>query len=252
MVLSPVSEVTAPQLKSVAAEDTIRDVVEEMLSEGYSQMGVKRDEELIGTISYRSIARTVLITEALYDSPRDLGDRAVETAVETPPVIESGANLSELLSILGERSYVLVEEDEKPTKIITDYNLREYWRRSTEPFLLIEETELALRDIINSEFEEDLEEALYDLSTNAENLREVDTLEDCSFSHYKQFISERWDDGFDAYFNQRQDFIRNLINTLSENRNQLFHFRIEDREELDLDIIEFGHGYFTALQPDTN
>jgi hypothetical protein len=61
-------------------------------------------------------------------------------------------------------------------------------------------------------------------------------------------VSHFWSDGFDEYFDQQPDFIRELINRIGENRNRLFHFRIEDRQELDLDIIRFAHGYFTSLE----
>jgi hypothetical protein len=247
MVLVPVSEIDAPEFKTVPADTTIREAVEEMLSKNYSQLGLTKEDELIGAVSFKSIARTVLVTEELYDDPRKLGDRAVETAVERPRTVHEDDSLGDLFNILGERSYVLVKEQKGPTRIITDYDLREFWRQATEPFLLIEETELAIREIIHSEFTGDLAEALREMTEESEHLETVDTITDCSFGHYVQFISKHWSEGFESYFDQRPDFIRNLIKRLGENRNQLFHFRIEDRDELDLDIIQFAHGYFTSL-----
>lgn len=248
MVLVPVEEIDAPEFKSVSADTTIAEVVEEMLANNFSQMGLTRNGELIGAISYRSIARTVLVTEALYDDPKTLGDRAAETAVERPKVVHGEDSLEDLFSLLGQRSYVLVRNNDGPERIITDYDLREFWRQSTEPFLLIEETELAIREIIASEFGGDLGAALRSMTESADRLETVDSIENCSFGHYGRFISEHWGDGFDDYFEQRCDFVRELIRRLGENRNRLFHFRIDDRADLDLDIIRFGHGYFTSLR----
>ncbi|WP_323677688.1 CBS domain-containing protein [Halorubellus sp. PRR65] len=247
MVLIPVREIDAPAFKTVPADTTIRDAVDEMLSKNFSQLGLTKDGELIGAVSYRSICRTVLVAEELYDDPRKLSDRAVETAVERPRTVHEDDSLTDLFSILGERSYVLVEEQEGSTRIITDYDLREFWRQATEPFLLIEETELAIRGIIRSEFDGELSKALRTMTEGAEHLETVDAIEDCSFGHYVQFTSEHWEDGFEDFFDQRPDFVRNLINRLGENRNRLFHFRIDNREELDLDVIHFAHGYFTSL-----
>jgi hypothetical protein len=51
---------------------------------------------------------------------------------------------------------------------------------------------------------------------------------------------------FNDYFHEKPDFVRELIKKVGESRNRLFHFRVEERGELDLDLIEFAHGYFTA------
>lgn len=249
MVLIPVSELNAPEFQTVSAGRSIDAAVTEMLASNFSQLGLTKDGELIGAISYRSIARAMLVTEAIYDDPRTLGDRAAETAVERPRFVHHDDSLEDLFSILGERSYVLVRDDEGPVRIITDYDLREFWREATGPFLLIEETELAIRAIIENEFKGDLATALREMTEQSDRLETVDSIMDCSFGHYSRFISEHWGEGFEGFFDQRSDFVRELITRLGENRNRLFHFRTDARASLDLDIIEFGHGYFTSLNP---
>ncbi|WP_049936334.1 CBS domain-containing protein [Haloplanus natans] len=246
MVRVKIREIDAPEFETIPSHRDIESVVEEMLTKKYSQMGVTKDGELIGVISFKSISRALLVTEELFDSPKKMSDRPAETAVEQPKVVSAGSNLSDLFDLLGERSYVLVE-DEGTHRVITDYDIREFWRRSTEPFLLIEETELAIRAIIQSVYEGDLSEALEHISESSDQLSSASEIDNCTFGHYTQFISRYWDDGFDDYFDQRCDFVRELINKIGENRNRLFHFRIEDRRELDLDLIEFAHGYFTSL-----
>lgn len=246
MAFETVEQIPSNDLEEVPADENIRDVVEQMLSEGYSQLGVKKNGSLIGAISYRSIARALLTTEDLFDSPDNLGSRTAELAVEEPRIINAEAEVSELFQILGERAYVLVEANED-YEIITDYDIREFWRESTEPFLLIEEVEYAIRAVIREVYADSLSETLQTFTAKRDDLRTIERVEQCSFSHYERLFSVNWDDGFDEIFYEQRDFVRELTNRLGEHRNQLFHFRIDDRSEFDIDLIEFAHGYFTAI-----
>lgn len=246
MPFGTVGEIDSPAFETVPANTSLRDVVERMLANQYSQVGITRDDELIGAVSFQSISRALLATEELFDTPKDLSDRTAELAVEKPRIVDSQDGFSTLFSILGERSYVLVETGDG-YEIVTDYDIREFWRESTEPFLLIEGIETAIRSIIGRVYGDDLPNVLSELSSEAGHLREVRELDDCSFSHYELLFSKRWTDGFDEFFNERPDFVRELVNRIGENRNRLFHFRIRDRSELDLDIIDFAHGYFTSV-----
>lgn len=258
MAIAAVSEIDAPPLETVPVDTQVRRVIELMLSQKYSQVGLTRNYDFVGVVSFQSIARALLVTDSILTDPGVASARVAEFAVENPKTVRLDNNMEDLFDILGDRSYVLVEDETAvtqddgtvPFRIITDHDIREYWRDATEPFLLIEETELTIRSIIQSVLGDELSDALEALSSNDDNLRPVTHIDDCSFAHYRRLISTRWDDEFDAYFSERRDFVRELIARLNENRNRLFHFRIQDRDELDLDIIDFAHGYFTSFAPD--
>jgi predicted transcriptional regulator len=260
MAIADVGEINAPALQTVSVDTRLGSVIEAMLSNKFSQMGLTRDEELVGVVSFQSIARALVVTDAVLQDPSGASNRVAEFAVEKPKTVRTDNDMEDLFDLLGDRSYVLVhdetavEQDDGPVpyRIITDYDIREYWREATEPFLLIEETEVTIRNIIQTVLGEELPDALQALSNDADNLRTVTQIDDCSFAHYRRLISIHWDDGFNSYFSERRDFIRKLIGRLNENRNRLFHFRINDRTELDLDIIAFAHGYFTSLPTDAN
>ena len=246
MAFETVGEIESPEFETVSADRNLRDVVELMLARGYSQVGITRQGKLIGAVSFQSISRALLATEELFDGPKELSNRSAELAVEKPRIVESDDELNTLFNILGQRSYVLVNSPDD-YRIITDYDIREFWRKSTQPFLLIEEIETSIRSIIQDVYGDDIAEILRDLTADADHLRTIDELNGCSFSHYEYLFSKKWDDGFDQYFHERCDFVRQLINRIGEHRNRLFHFRIDDRSDLDLDIIEFAHGYFTSV-----
>lgn len=250
MVLDSVDAIEAPEFETVSADENLRNVITKMLDKNYSQLGLTKRDEVIGAISFRSIFRALLVTEELFDSPKNLADRSAELAIEQPKRIHSDDSIEDLFDAIGERAYVVVETDDDALRIITEYNIREFFRKSTSPFLLIEEAELAIREIITTVYGDGLSEALEELSEQEnEHLRSVSTIEDCSFRHYEIFISKRWDEGFNNFFHEQKDFIRELISKLGEDRNKLFHFRVEDRSELDLDLIRFAHEYFTSQQP---
>ncbi|UVE51971.1 CBS domain-containing protein (plasmid) [Haloferax larsenii] len=246
MMFDTVGEIEAPEFDTVPAETSLRDVIEKMLTEQYSQFGITRGGKLIGAVSYQSIARALVATDELFDSPKRLSNRTAELAVEKPRIVDHDDEFNTLFSILGERSYVLVDSPDG-YRIVTDYDIREFWRESTQPFLLIEGIENAIRSIIRDVYGNEVPEVLRDLSSDSDHLRLVESLDECSFSHYEFLFSKNWSDGFDEFFHERQDFVRQLVSRIGEHRNRLFHFRIEDRGELDLDIIEFAHGYITAV-----
>ncbi|MBB6646562.1 CBS domain-containing protein [Halobellus ruber] len=259
MAIADVGEIEAPPLETVPVDARIGRVIESMLSRKFSQMGLTRDGEFVGVVSFQSIARALLVTDTVLSDPGGASARVAEFAVENPKTVRKDNDMEDLFDLLGDRSYVLVHDDSVvarddgtvPYRIITDYDIREYWREATEPFLLIEETELRIRSIIHAVMGSEVADALEAVSEDSDTLRPVTKLEDCSFAHYRRLISVRWDDGFDTYFSEKPDFIRELIGRLNENRNRLFHFRVDDRSELDQDIIDFAHGYFTSFTPDT-
>jgi len=259
MAIADVGEIEAPPLETVPVDAQVGEVIESMLSRQFSQMGLTRDGEFVGVVSFQSIARALLVTETVLSNPGGASKRVAEFAVENPKTVQKDNDMEDLFDLLGDRSYVLVHDDTVntqddgtvPYRIITDYDIREYWREATEPFLLIEETELTIRNIIHTVLGDEVADALETVSEDTDTLRSVTKLEDCSFAHYRSLISVYWDDGFNTYFSENPDFIRELIGRLNENRNRLFHFRIDDRSELDQDIIDFAHGYFTSFDPDT-
>lgn len=115
-----------------------------------------------------------------------------------------------------------------------------------EPFLLIEAIEMAIRTTFERAFGDDLEAELASTFGGSHPLPVPATVQHCSFGHYAQFISMHWD-AFEPMFGERQDVVRELVETVGDLRNRLFHFRIEDPEEFDQDLLRFAHSFFTSV-----
>jgi predicted transcriptional regulator len=92
-----------------------------MFDTGYTQIGVTREEELIGVLTYRSIVRSLLALGRL-DVARDLDRLSVGTAVEVAHAISEDATVLALFDALAEGTYVAVER-EGGWRILTDYDM---------------------------------------------------------------------------------------------------------------------------------
>jgi hypothetical protein len=71
------------------------------------------------------------------------------------------------------------------------------------------------------------------------------SLEYFNFEEYKRFISSNFQELSEDIQHDR-DFILKLLEGVRKNRNSLFHFRA-GVSEIDREIIEVAHSYFTNL-----
>lgn len=241
-----VGDIESSELVSVDTETTLISAIETMFENDYSQLGIEREGEVVGMISYRSISRVLTILRRL-DIEKDLPRRTVEIAIEDlEPVIKADEDLVILFDELAENPYVIVEvPNEDPLRLITNYDLLHYLRSSIEPFLLIEDIERSIRDIFNAAFEENLDSELQEFFDEKE-IRTPTSLTDCSFGHYPQFMAGNWG-RFRDFFQEMDDgdFVNRLLIEIGDIRNKIFHFRTEpDNSDIDEELLTFAHSYF--------
>lgn len=153
--------------------------------------------------------------------------------------------------MLAENPYVLVDDpDEESLRILTNYDLLHYLRESIEPFLLIEDIELSIRETIVHAFPENLDAELQ-VFYDGQDIRMPQKITDCSFGHYPELMRQNRS-RFDPYFEENGDFLRRLINEVGDIRNTLFHFRTElHGPDVDDVMLEFAHSYFSKRIPTT-
>lgn len=247
-----ISDVPSHKLEAVDAQDTLISAIETMFEEDYSQLGIEQNDELVGMVSYRSISRVLSILRKLGVN-KNLPGRQVRIAMEDMnPVVEPNDDLIILFDLLSENPYVIVEKEDQPAEILTNYDLLQYLRDSIEPFLLIEDIERSIREIIQYAYDDDLDEALQEFFGD-QDVRTPNKITDCSFGHYAQFMPENWGQ-FDDLFDQNGDFVRRLLLEVGDVRNKIFHFRSESNEselEEELRVLNFAHGYFQRRLPTT-
>lgn len=97
-------------------------------------MGLTRDGEFVGVISFQSIARPLLVTETVLSDLGGANTRVAGLTVKNTKRVRKNNEVQDLFDLLGDRSYVLVHDDTAvtqdegtvPYRIITDHDIREY------------------------------------------------------------------------------------------------------------------------------
>lgn len=246
-----VEDVPSYELETVDAEDTLISAIEVMFENRYTQLGIERDGEVVGMVSYRSISRVLSILRKL-GADKNLPGRQVGIAIEEiSPVVEPDDDLVILFDLLSEDPYVILKKGEdQPLEILTNYDLLQYLRDSIEPFLLIEDIERSIRELIQDAFSDELDTKLQEFF-NDKDVRTPDGIADCSFGHYPHFMCQNWPQ-FEEYFEESGDFVRRLLLEVGDIRNKIFHFRAESYESnLEEELLKFAHGYFQRRLPET-
>lgn len=246
-----VENVSSWELETVKAHDPLIAALEVMFENDYTQLGIEKDGEVIGIVSYRSISRVLSILRRL-GVDKDLPGRKVEIAIEeVSPVVKPSDDLTVLFDRLMKSPYVIVEvSDEHRFEILTNYDLLQYLRDSIEPFLLIEDIERATRRIIAHAFGDDLEDAIRECFADS-NIRAPDNLSDCSFGHYPQLMRANWPK-LEDYFEHDGDFVGRILREVGDIRNKIFHFRADTYDSnVERELLKFAHGYFQRRIPDT-
>jgi CBS domain-containing protein len=233
------------RLQTVKYDLELESALRQMFENNYTQIGVERDDKLVGIVTYRSVIRTLLAFHQLDVGDKTLDKISVGAAVEDTHTISEDENLLTVFDTLAEYTYIVVNREEE-WRILTDYDLLMRLKQMLEPFLLIESIEMYLRDIFRRVFGDSLSEQLAETFDEEHPLPTPTSVEHCSYAHYAQFISIHWGE-FELLFDDQQDVIRELVLEIGDMRNQLFHFRVEDPDEFDRDLLRFGQSYFSSV-----
>jgi CBS domain-containing protein len=237
MVRHSVTDIDAPDLVTVDSEATIAKAVERMFETGRPQLGVNEGDDLLGIVSHRDVSRVLYLCEQIQYEDSVLEQSVTMAVNRSYQKVRPEDSLFMLFEKLADSPYVIIDTGTSQ-KILRDVGLHQYLADEIEEFLLIEEIERTLRDIIRESVEDRLSSQLEETFT-ALDLRTPSRLEECSFRHYSIFISDNWE-SFESQFEHKQDFVRELIDRVGELRNQMFHFReLDEKETLDTEFIEF-------------
>ena len=247
MTLYTVDAVQSFEVESVATDQSLLSALETMFEERYTQLGVKREGELVGMVSYRSIARVLKLMRKM-GVEKNLPGRRVTMAIEDlEPTVTPNDDITVLFDLLDKNSYVLIEPEEGGVyEILTNYDLLHFIQESSEPFLLVEEIERTVRDLMKMVFSEKLAEELNEAFDDMEDFPTPHAVTDCSFGHYPIFFSKNWNE-FEEYFEENRDFVTSLLEQVGDIRNQLFHFRTDHNRDIDYELLKFTHSYFFTL-----
>lgn len=224
---------------SITPEATAREALNLMRKHGYSQLPVKEGDSVLGLFTYRAFALEV---SQIGDAKFDISSLPVEEFLEheKPAYARLSDEFRSLIGILDEKDSVVVSGPEDLVAILTPMDVLRYLYSLANAFVLIEEIEMTLRDLIR-EATPDLK--LFRLCvTNALSSKYKDCelperLEDMTMDDYIALLRDgRNYKHFQAVFGGTRDRTRGKLEPIRELRNDVFHFRreisIEDHEQL--------------------
>lgn len=130
------------QLTTVGRDDSLKKAVTRMLQFDYSQLPIMHGErEVKGMISWKSIAARYAIG----------GDcQKVQHCREDAQVVDANGTLFDAIPTIVKHGYVLVrdQQDRRITGIVTASDLSLQFQQLAEPFLLLREIELHIRQLL--------------------------------------------------------------------------------------------------------
>ncbi|AGL19124.1 CBS domain-containing protein [Actinoplanes sp. N902-109] len=130
------------ELGSVAASATFEEAVTAMQMDDYSQLAVLEDGQLLGAVTWQSIAT------AKHYNPEATFQAAIDRSVK---VFDYDNRLLDVIGFIRDDGFIFVrDEDRLPSGILTYADVVDKYDETATPFFLIGEIDQELRQVVQS------------------------------------------------------------------------------------------------------
>jgi predicted transcriptional regulator len=209
---------------SVALDAPIAVAVTKMIACDFSQLAVMNGPNNVkGVISWRTIARTMLLSE---------GVTKVRECIERPHEVSEDEPLVNAIPIIAEHDYVLVKASNGPVcGIVTAADLSLELRKLTEPFLLLGQIERHLRKLLDGKV------LAGDVATAAGSRRRPAMINDLTLGECIRAMDnpQIWDQ-LELRNIDRAEFMNPLI-LINGIRNRVMHFRADELTDGEMALL---------------
>jgi predicted transcriptional regulator len=210
----------------VTPQTTLAEAATIMLARDCSQLPVGNSlRHIKGVVSWKSIGSRLVLGEQ---------PQTVDQAMDRAAIVDATESIFAALPLIAENQYVLVKAaDGMITGIITSTDLTLQFRELTEPFLLIQETELFLRNIIGRKFDvEELQSARFP----GDEARTVASVNDLTLGEMQRFLENERNFERTGMRINRKRFNDDLKKVCSV-RNDVMHFDTDALGEAQLRVL---------------
>jgi len=227
-------------LVTVSPDTGLQDTIRLMQDHKYSQIPVLDDGECRGVVSFDSIARLVISLGKQTSIDRLQAKDALKPIPYISPT-DTGT-LDDMFKRLYEHESLLVGERNNLLSVLTSSDLLAYFRKVAGPYVLAQEIELALRQLIrvvlpDKSFNEFIKKALKNPDNPDESLKHY-VLEDLTYEELDRIIFNG--DNFKSFFGPilgNRTLNRTRMLGIREIRNLIMHHKtnkltIEDYDNL--------------------
>jgi predicted transcriptional regulator len=217
------------ELVAVPPEMRVSDALEIMQTNHYSQLPVVAGEAVLGVFSYRSFSSKALAKQK--SARESLGELPVEEFLENFEYVHSAEDWNQVLRYLNQDDAFFVGHRDALDGMVTTMDLLNYFREIANPFIMIAEIELSLRQIIQTCIDSSkIEDAIQRSLHSAYPGRPVPTdLLEMTFDNLAQIISNgtNWPHFKPMFGEQEKEQKRTneKLRQIGKWRNTVFHFR---------------------------
>lgn len=220
----------------VNRQTKLNEATAKMFTYGFSQLPILssnlRDVE--GIISWRSIGKAL-----------SLGKECVSVmdCKEDVVVLDSTVPLFSAVKTILEKEVVLVRQKDKTISgIITSTDIGEQFISLAEPFLIIEQIENHIRQLLDNKFEIEQLKKFIDTSDN----KNITTLSDLTFGEYVRVIENP--ENFEKLkLNIDRAFLAKQLQDVRDIRNDVMHFDPDGVSPDDLELLRQTAQFFHEI-----
>lgn len=235
---------TKPEPICVESDKPLSVALSIMALNDYSQLPIVEPgtKTLCGYISWRTISET-LIGERLLNTVMDYGSKDYESLSVSikKPLIEAA-------EMIGSTEFLLVTDKQNQVKgIVTMYDITEQYVKQTEPFLLVEEIEDGIRNLIAGNLDEEEIVKVCGLKER----KNLGSVEELTFGQYIKLLD--YEDNGVAIFDKLR--LKNIDKTefliklrkIKDIRNTIMHFKPDMLKEAELDTLHSVVRFFRLI-----
>jgi CBS domain-containing protein len=212
-------------ITGVTPKTRVGEALKLMLEERFSQLPVMDNGEVLGVFSLWSLAHQLALAPDLKVQELEVGE-----LMEQLPKVTVKDSVHSILNLLDRHDALLVDSPHGLQAVVTPIDVLQYFYRIARPFILIQEIELALRNLlemcapgaklqgcINHAMAKECEKRGKPVPTS---------LNDLTFVHYQKIItcSDNWP-VFEGLLGNNSQLVFTKLDRLREIRNKVFHFQ---------------------------
>jgi CBS domain-containing protein len=217
------------QIETVPPNARIGDALQRMLEKRFSQLPVVENGEVLGMFSLWSLAHHLSLSPGLKVQTL-LQELEVGDVMEQVPRVTVKDSIHSILDQLDRHDALLVDSPHGLQAIATATDVLRYFYRVARPFILLQEIEMGLREIIQmcapgAQLTECIDRALAK-SYEGRGGKAPENLQEMSFEDYRSIIicGQNWP-LFTNVLGNNRDLVSTKLERLRSIRNDVFHFR---------------------------
>lgn len=224
---------------SVTPQTRVKDALNVMLERRFSQLPVMENGEVLGVFSLWSLAQHLPLSggtkiQSLMDN-MEVGE-----LMEQLPKVTVKDSIHSILEFLERHDALLVNSPHGLQAVATCSDVLRYFYRVARPYILLQEIELALRNLIQLRAQgETLVQCINNSVAKgyqARNQQVPSNLTEMTFDDYRRIVTStaNWP-LFEEILGHNRDLVSAKLERLRGIRNEVFHFRS------DISLLDHQH-----------